>query len=226
MYVSRGWVQWHSIAIVIAELGGNKNQHFVNTAWAVLDPILSDWDKVYRAKKDEPAWVHVNALIGRARQLRRQVPDAPVKTSDDSQNPSISNDLQDLTPQQPYPNSLPQYAQSSIMGVLPDATWQSWSPSNSSGTIVPRYEHSGQPTPTLQQFQAFPTPTAANVDVPFQTGCAPTMYGFDGADFGYIEGLDNIDFSAFDAVFKDVAWDFSSPSTDQGFEHLGTYPVS
>ena len=52
------------------------------------------------------------------------------------------------------------------------------------------------------------------------------MSGLDAADFGHIEGLDNIDFSAFDAVFKDMAWDFSSQSTDANFEHLHSQAVS
>jgi hypothetical protein len=118
-------------------------------------------------------------------------------------------------------------AQSNVMGLVPHVAWQSgWSPSNSSGTIVPQYQQSGVPTPTQQPFHSLPTPIASNLDIPFQTGCAPTMHGFDGADFGYIEGLDNIDFSAFDAVFKDMAWDFSSPSTDANFEHLHPQAMS
>ena len=42
------------------------------------------------------------------------------------------------------------------------------------------------------------------------------MVGFEGNDggFGALEGLDNIDFSAFDAVFGDMSWDLSSQSTD------------
>ena len=60
LWYFRGWVQWHAIAIVIAELGGNKNQQFVQSAWTVLDPILADWNRVYKAKRDEPAWELVN----------------------------------------------------------------------------------------------------------------------------------------------------------------------
>ena len=76
-----------------------------------------------------------------------------------------------------------------------------------------------------QQYQILPTPAASAGSVPFLTGCAPSMDGLDVADFGYIEGLDNIDFSAFDAVFKDALWDFSSPSTDQNVEYFNTQPL-
>jgi hypothetical protein len=208
-------VQWHSIAIVIAELGGNKNQQFVNAAWAVLDPILADWDNVYRAKRDEAAWVHVNALIEKARQIRRQMPAAQSQSQESAQTQPASTNVQGPVVHQNYnPNSSTgQTPGSSVIGLVPDAAWQSeWGPSNGFGmspeTIVPQYQQGNESTPTQQPYQIFPTLAASNSSVPFLTGCAPSMEGLDVADFGYIEGLDNIDFSAFDAVFKDMA---SSP---------------
>ena len=224
----RGWVQWHSIAIVIAELGGNKNQHFVNTAWAVLDPILADWDSVYRAKRDEPAWTHVNALIEKARQMRRQLPLPGIhETQGSARNQSAQTQVHTHASQQDYMLD-PQQSQtqaSGVMGLVPNSAWQSeWDLSNgidmSPATIVPQYQPTGYPTPTQQQYQTFAVPVTSQVEVPFQTGCAPAMSGLDFADFGYIAGLDNIDFSAFDAVFKDTAWDFSSPSTDPSIEQF------
>lgn len=218
----------HSIAIVLAELGGNNNQHFVNTAWAVLDPILADWNRVYHAKKDEPAWTHVNALIEKARHLRQQVPDTPSSKSQEvTSDQNVSTNAKDGARQKPHQDAgHSQIPQSSAMGLVPDLAWHSWSPSSSSATIVPQYQQSSHPTPTQQEFQTFAPPMISNIDVPFQTGCAPVMHGFESADFGYIDGLDSIDFSAFDAVFKDMAWDFSSPSTDANFEQLNAQAMS
>ena len=211
----RGWVQWHCIAIVIAELGGNKNQQFVNTAWAVLDPILEGWDKVYRAKKDEPAWEHVNTLIERARQMRRRVP-IPQHSVQPAQSPShappSNMPVSQLAPQD---NSVP----TSTAGGF----WQgeAWSPFNiSDTTIIPPFQ-----SPSFNPNQLSAPPTGAMGVLPpmdMPNGCAPTMPGLEGADFGYIDGLDSIDLSAFDAVFGDTAWDFSnsSPSTDLNMEGL------
>jgi hypothetical protein len=180
-----------------------------------LDPILADWDNVYRAKKDEAAWVHVNALIEKARQIRRQMPAAQFQSQESAQTQPASTNVQGPAVHQNYnPNSSTgQTPGSSVIGLVPDAAWQSeWGPSNGFGmspeTIVPQYQQGNESTPTQQPYQIFPTPAASNSSVPFLTGCAPAMDGLDVADFGYIEGLDNIDFSAFDAVFKDMA---SSP---------------
>ena len=200
----RGWVQWHSIAIVIAELGGNKNQNFVNAAWAVLDPMLMDWDNVYRVKKDEPAWEHVNTLIERAREMRRQMLERQVQES--------------IVPDPSAPlNSNQATSQSLQMGDLSnyDRMWQSdWTPFSSRGAPLPSFH-----PPSFDQQQLSPPDSD---QASFQTGGAPTVQGLVGADFGYIEGLDDIDFSAFDSVFGDTAWDFSSPSTDFNVEMMNT----
>ena len=59
----------------------------------------------------------------------------------------------------------------------------------------------------------------AKLDVPFQTGFAPVMFEFQ-EDFGSFHELENIDFSAFDAVFGDTSWEFSTPNTDWSMETL------
>ena len=200
----RGWVQWHSVAIVIAELGANKNQQFVNAAWAVLDPILSGWDKVYQSKREEPPWEHVNTLIQRAREMRKQMPvqkqNQPVEAPS---VPQVTNTYPQVDSSSGLDPNLPQ------MGAM----WQTpWVGLDNSQPTVPSMPN---PSFTPQQFS-----TPPSMEVPFVTGCAPTMPGME-SDFGYIEGLDNIDFSAFDAVFGDSTWDSSSPSTDLNMEGLG-----
>lgn len=230
LWYFRGWVQWHSIAIIIAELGGNQNQNFVNTAWAVLDPVLADWDKVYNAKKDEPAWIHVNALIQKARQMRQQVPaserQAIERLQDQQHAPSITAQAPNLQSHTIASSNDPRAPGTSMVGLVPDAAWQSgWDIPDgfelSSHTAGPHYQQTLHPTPSHPQQRTYPIHSISNTEIPFDTSCAPPMHGFDSVDFGYIEGLDNIDFSAFDFVFKDTAWDFSSPSTDNpSIEHV------
>ena len=193
LWYFRGWVQWHAIAIVIAELGCNKSQQFVNAAWAVLDPILADWDKVYKAKRDEPAWEHVNTLIERARQMRRQIPpQQQIQPTPTSLQPAFRN----LPESQVVPASNVLY------------------PTSMEQTVSAGLNASTQGF-DLNQNQF---PVSGSVDTPFQTGCAPMMTGFENVDFGYLDSLEDIDFTAFDAVFGDATWDFSSQSSDPTME--------
>ncbi|KJX95171.1 hypothetical protein TI39_contig4129g00017 [Zymoseptoria brevis] len=67
----RDFVQWHCLAIVIAELGNSRNEEFREAAWQALDPLLRDWDDVFKDKKEDPAWGYVDGLIQRARAGRR-----------------------------------------------------------------------------------------------------------------------------------------------------------
>ncbi len=172
----RGWVQWHAIAVVIAELGHNTDHQFVDNAWAVLDPILTIWDSVYKVKQDEPAWEHVNTLIERARQKRQQLP-SQSRTHAATARPAFEGGRQDDL----YANS-------------------------NTGTVAG--------TPSIAVFGAAALPWRASIgDNPPVQGPIPGMPGLD-SDFSFMEGWDGIDLSAFEGVFGDVAWDFSSPSTD------------
>lgn len=180
----RGYVQWHSIAIVVAELGWNTNAQFVDTAWQVLDPVLADWDSIYKTKRDEPAWDHVNALIERARLLRRQK-----KTQKEKGKQIQTND------QAEYRN---QRCGSPINA-------QAIAPMHENGSAYPAYY--GESTP---QSNSVPTPGSNGATC---TGSG-SMMNFDtnfNPDFG---NVDNIDFSAFDQVFGSGTWDFLDPFDD------------
>ncbi|KAK5164642.1 uncharacterized protein LTR77_009848 [Saxophila tyrrhenica] len=183
----RGWMQWHAIGTLIAELGYSKNMQFVNNAWAVLDPILADWERVYEAKRDEPAWEHVNTLISRAREKRQQV---PVQHDNAQQSASILS--------APGHTAVP----TAVFSTLWQDNW-------------------GQPDNTSAPQQKASHPHAGPASsAPQSMGCAPIMPGQDW-DFGYMDGMPEIDFSAFEGVFGDTAWDFSSPSTDFGLGSAG-----
>lgn len=67
----RGYNQWHSLSIIIAELSWTQNQPAADEAWSILDVMLEDWDKIYERRRGESAWDHVNTMIARARHLRR-----------------------------------------------------------------------------------------------------------------------------------------------------------
>jgi hypothetical protein len=184
----RGWVQWHSIAIVIAELGNNQNQHFVDNAWKVLDPILAAWDKVYQAKRDEPAWEHVNMLIERARRNRQQMPS---KLS----TPPSNATTQPLAPV-PY---------TAFPGI-----WQTgWGSFDGGVAAIPPLPHVESTNFSNPQN----VPTLSCADLTYMTGPSPTISGLD-INFGNFDGFEDIDWTAFEGVFGNTAWDYSSPSTD------------
>ncbi len=204
----RGWVQWHSIAIVVAELGHNKNQQFVNNAWRVLDPVLADWDRVFDAKRDEPAWEHVNKLISRARESRQQMP---------AQQDNEEMDRSDGG-QTPHSRTTTKASGSKAAPTAPfSAIWQGdWTADAMGGTlpIGPNSpfrpdsfaSHLSQPQPMVSM-----TSPAADV-VGSEAAVPPQDWTLDY--IGCIGGMEDIDFSAFEGVFEDTAWDFSSPSTD------------
>jgi hypothetical protein len=89
----RDFVQWHSLAIIIAELGQSRSEEFRDAAWEVLEPVLQGWDEVFEGNKADPAWGYVNDLIQRARRRenkeeekkgkKRKQQDGSVRRSED-----------------------------------------------------------------------------------------------------------------------------------------------
>lgn len=184
----RGYVQWHAIAIVVAELGCSDNAQFVDTAWQVLDPVLADWDAMYKMKRDEPAWDHVNALIERARLIRRQK-----KTQKDK---GRSN--QNLSP-----TEFRRQACGSPINAQAIMPMQ-----ENSSNYSPYYDGNAQNTSSTPQSNSAPTPSSHAFAGP------SALMNFDSNFNPNLNGLDNIDFSAFDEVFGSGTWDFLEPLDD------------
>ncbi|TKA83568.1 hypothetical protein B0A55_00377 [Friedmanniomyces simplex] len=183
----RGYVQWHSLAIVVAELGRIKNKQFTHSAWVVLDPILTDWDRMYLNRKGEAAWDHVNALISRARQMRHDLAPSAAQSGWD---PAIRRDLDSLT-------------SVSASDCVDSAEKQ-----------MPFGATGSQPNPN-STLGADGTPQQQTL----WDQSADWEYS---ADFGNFDGLDQIDFQAFDAVFGGDAWEF--PSRGQDFSGMPLAP--
>lgn len=187
----RGYVQWHSIAIVVSELSWNTNTQFVDFAWQVMDPVLADWDAIYKTKRGEPAWDHVNNFIERARYLRRQRKTQREKSKQTrASSPTDTRNQRDGSPINARANM----------------------PSRSNTS-----EHQAYPGNTSQQAhtpQSTSIPTSGNDSdisyngqgsiVNFHPGYSPSSDGL----------LENIDFSAFDQVFGNGTWDFMDPLED------------
>ena len=185
----RGYVQWHSLAIVVAELGCSTNVEFTDVAWQVLDPVLSDWDAMYKTKKDEPAWEHVNMMIERARHVRRR-------------RHSHQNKMKRV--RQNGPNNQPQ-EQSPPQAAVPinqahGYTTYSTIPIDHTNAMQPHHGHMQQP------------------DQSSTPGSQPSgpLTGHGGMmdfniDFDTLDAFDNIDFSAFDQVFNSESWEMLSP---------------
>jgi hypothetical protein len=188
----KGWMQWHSIAIVVAELGNNTNAQFTKNAWAALDPLMVTWDKVYQAKHGEPAWDHVNVLIEKARQQRQQL------------LTTTASQASTAVPTPAYRSSMS--AEQLLSGIVSNTTGNAYIPVQTA--------NNGAYQPSLPQPQI---PYAT--DLPYWTGQMPAMTGIED-DFSYLDGLQDVDFSAFEGVFGDPTWDFSSPSTDPNLEMM------
>lgn len=186
----RGYVQWHSIAIVVAELSWNTNTQFVDTAWQVMDPVLADWDAIYKTKRDEAAWDHVNALIERARYLRRQR-----KTQRDKGKRTRTDDSEE-------------YRQK-----------RCGSPVNAKA-IMPIHENASEyPAYYGNSTHQKPTPQSNSIPTPGSHGATPytgpsTLMNFDANLSPSLNVLDSIDLSAFDQVFGGGSWDFLDPLDD------------
>ncbi|KAK4895788.1 hypothetical protein LTR27_006270 [Elasticomyces elasticus] len=179
----RGYIQWHSLAIVVAELGRMKNKDFTISAWAVLDPILADWDRMYLNKKGEAAWDHVHALISRARQMRNRVEEG-VRPA-----PHVCRGLR-----------------------TPDAgcsggTWDR-PPSFADMPAISELQGVQQQVPTPRSSES------GNVQQGSWDQSAGWDYNVDIGGFDGLDGFDQIDFQAFDAVFGGDGWQFPSPETD------------
>ncbi|KAK5736328.1 hypothetical protein LTR17_007492 [Elasticomyces elasticus] len=189
----RGYIQWHSLAIVVAELGRMKNKDFTISAWAVLDPILADWDRMYLNKKGEAAWDHVHALISRARQVRDRV--------DDNARPAphVCRGLR-----------------------TPDAgcsggTWDR-PPSFADMPAISELQGVQQQVPTPRSSES------GNAQQGSWDQSAGWDYNVDIGGFDGLDGFDQIDFQAFDAVFGGDGWQFPSPETDVDWAAQATGP--
>jgi hypothetical protein len=192
----RDYMQWHSLAIVVAELGRSTNKQFAQTAWKALDPILATWDKTYSARKDEPAWDHVNALIERARQMRRHNLNSiqPVQPSFEPQAPNSMASSSNILAR----------GSASMTGSLP------------LGDIGMNFATSSMPYAPASSISPHQALTPHSMDdlngatMPSVPGCGPTAFDYD-TDFAAWDGFDQVDFSAFDAVFGDGGWWHFSP---------------
>ena len=78
LWFFRGFVQWHALAIVVAELAHSTSPRFAKSAWLVLEPLLAFWDKVYQTKHGDAPWDHVNSLIQRSKEMARQSEQAQI----------------------------------------------------------------------------------------------------------------------------------------------------
>ncbi|KAF7189951.1 Bikaverin cluster transcription factor bik5 [Pseudocercospora fuligena] len=196
----RGYVQWHSLAIVVAELGWSTNLDFANNAWAVLDPILADWDRMYKTKRDEPAWQHVHTLIERARHIRlqrRQQLAAQKQSSHKRTRTDISVPALQETPR--YSPNVVQVHQS----MPPEQAPGSHTPSHQAMAAGP-YNYT-QSEPPASYSAGTP---ASHHGSSFSGPCTGTGLVMDfNLDFDPFAGMENVDFNAFNEVFNDGSWE-------------------
>lgn len=207
LWYFRGYVQWHCLAVVVAELGWNANQAFSNSAWAVLDPMLSDWDAVYKSKRDDPAWEHVNDMIERARSLRLQSrPHAQKKSTVTMRNTPSMDVLYSRSASTDSP-SMATYPMRSAVAETPSEQMYvppSMQPQRYQGEALDFQQHEPQHSqqPSVSQYE--PTENQ-DLDHYATSGAAS------GADFDVGDGFDDINFAAFNEVFNSQSWNLFDP---------------
>ncbi|WPH03707.1 Bikaverin cluster transcription factor bik5 [Acrodontium crateriforme] len=180
LWYFRGYMQWHALAVVVAELGQSANRQFSLSAWAVVEPMLANWDRTYTTKSGETAWDHVNDLISRARAMRHRAAAIP---------PAVSRPMPDAAQ---LPNPTLNVA-TSIMS--PPTSISPMNQGNNFGSYTTPSPH--------DTCQMFPPSTQSFKDQsqPGAMYYEPTVTELPTPTF------DDIDFSAFDVVFGNAAWE-------------------
>lgn len=198
LWYFRGYVQWQSLAIVVAELSWNSNPEFADVAWQVLDPILADWDRMYQMKRDEPHWNHVNGMIERARILRRQrrrQSHGQKKKHPRTTKPSPNEDATALSAPDAQPLQPPTFEEPDTSAAQGLAALASREP------------------PSLQDPSSLYIPQSSTAAPSHATGLYSESTPMMNFDFNFSEqdammgGFDSVDFNAFDLVFGSVSWE-------------------
>lgn len=185
LWYFRNWKQWHSIAIVVAELRQSSDQCFVERALAALEPILTKWKSMYDLKQGEPAWDHVNTLIDHARRVSSNVMRYQQAGHLDPASARSSEPVEALSGEE-LDERFPLEANSITRN----------------GT----HTRSQQDCSSYLHGVTQPTGSLSAADVLLQTECTSSIFAV-ADDVGCINGIGEIDFRSFDTVFGDTSWD-------------------
>ncbi|WPB06381.1 uncharacterized protein RHO25_011038 [Cercospora beticola] len=203
----RGYVQWHSLAIVVAELAWSRDESFTNMAWSVLDRLLAQWDKLYQTKKDDPAWTHVNESIQRARKARQQKRSAGA-TQAENVHKRPRHDAPPI-PQQTVPPPLQTNLHQQILQHRPASISNTTMPPQSTH-YVPNAQAA------IPMYNDGPTPES-------QVSAGSGSYEeFSPVDWN-LDPFANTDWDAFNTVFTNNLWDDWLPmqNMDMGMQDGG-----
>ena len=200
----RGYMQWHALADVVTELGHSEDGAFCKTAWAVIDPLLSDWDTSYKTNSGKPAWDHVNALITRARNQRQEQCEQ-LGISSNGQTPLNAKE----SSQHQYQPDHDVSAASKTEVISPEDLL---SQATINGSVVDiGYENRNQTlAPALPPAPASEDPFVGNL----ANGAPNVPLDFENM-FDAFDDSGDINFQAFDEVFMNGEWDF--PGMDASF---------
>lgn len=223
----QGYVQWHALAIVVAELGWSQDNEFSNNAWRVLDPLLTDWDKVYKRKKNDKAWEHVNTLIDRARHARHQRrlqlrPDGDntfkKPRTESNSLPPIQHNVQQQPTNLPSINahapsmqdSLPFHHYNTMSGNINPVP----SPSASAGA------HASPQAPSLSSGMPTPGSYSSLAQQQYSDGQTPLEYFNPVWDPAVNMDFGSVDFGAWHMVWQDDTWLSQEHFNDMGFASM------
>lgn len=80
------WVQWHALAVALAELCSQTEGPLVERAWKVVDVSYEEYGKTVADTKSGMLWQPIQKLMKKARQTRRSVQMAKLSLEDNAQS--------------------------------------------------------------------------------------------------------------------------------------------
>lgn len=210
LWFFRGFVQWHALAIVVAELAHSTSPRFARSAWAVLEPLLQFWEQVYETKHGDAPWDHVNSLIQRSRdayRLNTKARSLPIAAQPNSANPIAAQEESQRG--QSHRNVDHNQLRTNYIHATPTFSLQQ---SGAQNHEMPSMGDHGVSTERHSINDPYP-------DLADQYSCASGLAGFD-IDIGSFDFdlfPESVDFDALNAVFASQDWEMAQP--------MGTFDI-
>lgn len=97
------WVQWHALAVALAELCVQNQGPLVQRAWAIIDEVFEPWAAHIADSKHGMLWRPIQKLAAKARMNRRRGGWSSI-TGNNNNNNSVMLDADLITPVQAPPS--------------------------------------------------------------------------------------------------------------------------
>ena len=71
-WITKAWVQWHALAVVLAELCVQTSGPMIESAWAIAESYYEETTEYVSKPKPRRLWLSIKRLMKRARAVRQQ----------------------------------------------------------------------------------------------------------------------------------------------------------